>query len=200
MARCDVCGNEYDKAFTITKGGQKHTFDSFECAIHAGRGHGCPHCGCKVIGHGVECDDVIFCLRELCQTCRRRIARGSRVSLFEGTGETPLALKQAGDANDIGRGAGSVRLPDSDTRSRHHRGRASGGTPMGRIGRLTRQEPRNSTALTAQVQALARPLRDPTDLDPLLERIGDARVRPARRGVARHRRVLHLADGRSAAG
>ena len=66
MARCDVCGNEYDKAFTITKGGQKHTFDSFECAIHA-LAPVCPHCGCKVIGHGVECDDVIFC----CASCAK---------------------------------------------------------------------------------------------------------------------------------
>ena len=29
MAKCDVCGNEYDKAFTVTMGNQEHTFDSF---------------------------------------------------------------------------------------------------------------------------------------------------------------------------
>ena len=33
MARCESCGNEYDKAFQITRGGLSHTFDSFECAI-----------------------------------------------------------------------------------------------------------------------------------------------------------------------
>jgi hypothetical protein len=28
MNRCEVCGNEYDKAFQIiTSGGQSHTFD-----------------------------------------------------------------------------------------------------------------------------------------------------------------------------
>jgi hypothetical protein len=60
MARCDVCGNDYDKSFEVTSGGQTHTFDSFECAIHllAPR---CDHCDCRVIGHGVEADGVIYC-------------------------------------------------------------------------------------------------------------------------------------------
>ena len=35
MAKCETCGNDYDKAFQITKGGQAHIYDSFECAIHA---------------------------------------------------------------------------------------------------------------------------------------------------------------------
>jgi len=35
MAKCDVCGNDYDKAFVVQMAGSKHTFDSFECAIHA---------------------------------------------------------------------------------------------------------------------------------------------------------------------
>ncbi len=53
MAKCDMCGNDYDKAFQITTGGKTHTFDSFECAIHM-MAPGCTHCGCKIIGHGVE--------------------------------------------------------------------------------------------------------------------------------------------------
>ena len=60
MAQCEVCGNEYDKAFTVTMGGSRHTFDSFECAIHA-LAPACAHCGCKVVGHGVEQDDQVFC-------------------------------------------------------------------------------------------------------------------------------------------
>jgi nitrite reductase/ring-hydroxylating ferredoxin subunit len=61
MARCDVCGNDYDKAFTVTVAdGGEHTFDSFECAIHA-LAPQCAHCGCKVIGHGVEDDGTVFC-------------------------------------------------------------------------------------------------------------------------------------------
>lgn len=30
MAQCEVCGNEYDKAFEVVMGGTSHTFDSFE--------------------------------------------------------------------------------------------------------------------------------------------------------------------------
>jgi hypothetical protein len=66
MAKCDVCDNEYDKAFTITRGGREYTFDSFECAIHA-LAPACARCGCKVIGHGVEHDDAIFC----CASCAK---------------------------------------------------------------------------------------------------------------------------------
>jgi erythromycin esterase len=43
------------------------------------------------------------------------------------------------------------------------------------VGRVTREEPRISAALTAQVRAMARPLRGPEDLDPLLDMIGEAR-------------------------
>ena len=61
MATCETCGNDYDKAFEVTMaGGSAHTFDSFECAIHA-LAPTCLHCGCKVIGHGVEANGSIFC-------------------------------------------------------------------------------------------------------------------------------------------
>jgi hypothetical protein len=60
MSTCVVCGNEYDKAFTVTKGGETHTFDSFECAIHL-LAPTCAHCGCRVVGHGVEVETSIFC-------------------------------------------------------------------------------------------------------------------------------------------
>ena len=61
MARCEICGNDYDKAFEVTTAaGESHVFDSFECAIHA-LAPTCDHCGCRVIGHGVEADSVIYC-------------------------------------------------------------------------------------------------------------------------------------------
>ncbi|MDP9231400.1 MAG: hypothetical protein M3O73_01400 [Actinomycetota bacterium] len=60
MATCEVCGNEYDKAFEVRRGDETHTFDSFECAIQA-LAPICTHCGCRVIGHGVEADGTIFC-------------------------------------------------------------------------------------------------------------------------------------------
>lgn len=60
MAVCELCGNEYDKSFDVVLGGESRTFDSFECAIHE-LAPACAHCGCKVVGHGVEQDGTIFC-------------------------------------------------------------------------------------------------------------------------------------------
>ena len=60
MAQCDVCGNDYDKAFQVMKDGRTHTFDSFECAIHA-LAPRCAHCDCRIIGHGVEEGGAIYC-------------------------------------------------------------------------------------------------------------------------------------------
>ena len=67
MAQCEVCGNDYDKAFQVIVAGTTHTFDSFECAIHA-VAPTCSHCGCRIIGHGVEADGRIFC----CANCAKQ--------------------------------------------------------------------------------------------------------------------------------
>jgi len=66
MAKCEVCGNDYDKSFELTAAGAKHVFDSFECAIHR-MAPICDHCGCKVIGHGVEASGKFYC----CAHCAR---------------------------------------------------------------------------------------------------------------------------------
>lgn len=60
MPRCDVCGNDYDKAFEVTILDQTHTFDCFECAIHM-LAPTCDNCGIKIIGHGVETATAFFC-------------------------------------------------------------------------------------------------------------------------------------------
>jgi nitrite reductase/ring-hydroxylating ferredoxin subunit len=60
MATCEVCGNDYDKAFLVKRGAEEHVFDSFECAIHA-LAPACGHCGCRIVGHGVEAGEAIFC-------------------------------------------------------------------------------------------------------------------------------------------
>jgi hypothetical protein len=60
MARCEVCGNDYDKAFSVTMAGKAHTFDSFECAIHA-LAPRCAHCGITIIGHGLESAGTFYC-------------------------------------------------------------------------------------------------------------------------------------------
>ena len=67
MTQCEVCGNEYDKTFEVRLGGQSHIFDSFECAIHA-LAPLCVHCGCRIIGHGVEVGDRFYC----CAHCAHR--------------------------------------------------------------------------------------------------------------------------------
>jgi hypothetical protein len=60
MARCETCGNDYDKAMLVAVDGAEHVFDSFECAIQA-LAPSCDHCGCRIIGHGVETAEAIFC-------------------------------------------------------------------------------------------------------------------------------------------
>jgi hypothetical protein len=67
MATCEVCGNTYDKSFELIQGGKKHVFDSFECAIHA-VAPVCDHCGCKIVGHGMEAGGRFFC----CASCAKR--------------------------------------------------------------------------------------------------------------------------------
>ena len=60
MPTCELCGNDYDKSFEVVLGGERHVFDSFECAIHV-LAPACAHCGCKIVGHGVEADGTIYC-------------------------------------------------------------------------------------------------------------------------------------------
>jgi hypothetical protein len=67
MATCEVCGNEYDRPIEVTVGGDgPHVYDSFECAIHA-LAPTCEHCGCRIIGHGVQDGQRMFC----CANCAR---------------------------------------------------------------------------------------------------------------------------------
>ena len=68
MPRCEVCGNDYDKAFTISaRNGDVHTFDSFECAIFV-LAPTCAHCGCRIVGHGLEDDGVFYCCAHCAKT------------------------------------------------------------------------------------------------------------------------------------
>jgi hypothetical protein len=66
MARCEVCGNEYDKSFQVVTSGGRHTFDSFECAIHK-LAPTCAHCRCRIVGHGIESNSSFYC----CANCAR---------------------------------------------------------------------------------------------------------------------------------
>jgi hypothetical protein len=74
MARCEVCGNDYDKSFEVSGPRGRGTFDSFECAIHK-VAPTCEHCGCRVIGHGIEAGAKFYC----CANCARAAgAQGAR--------------------------------------------------------------------------------------------------------------------------
>lgn len=61
MPTCDVCGNEYDRAFTVQSAdGRQMVFDSIECAAHM-IAPVCAHCGCRVLGHGVQEGADVYC-------------------------------------------------------------------------------------------------------------------------------------------
>ena len=67
MPRCETCGKDYDKAFQVVAAGKSYTFDSFECAIHK-LAPTCKHCGCRIIGHGLEANGTFYC----CDHCAEK--------------------------------------------------------------------------------------------------------------------------------
>lgn len=74
MGTCATCGNQYDNTFTVTKEGQSFDFDSFECAIHK-LAPSCTQCGCRVVGHGVQHGDTVYC----CAHCAQAAGEGGLV-------------------------------------------------------------------------------------------------------------------------
>ncbi len=66
MGKCHKCGNEYDRSFDVSIDGKTYTYDSFECAISE-IAPKCGHCGCVVIGHGVQSDGTVYC----CVNCAK---------------------------------------------------------------------------------------------------------------------------------
>ena len=77
MGKCEVCGNDYDKTFEVIMAGKSHVFDSFECAIQA-LAPNCSHCGCRIIGHGVEANNSIYCCAYCASEGIRPEFRGKR--------------------------------------------------------------------------------------------------------------------------
>ena len=57
---CQSCGNKYDKTFMVKMNNQEYVFDSFECAINV-LAPRCARCDSRVIGHGVEAKDKVYC-------------------------------------------------------------------------------------------------------------------------------------------
>jgi len=59
-ASCEVCGKNQGQCFEVRLGGERHIFDSFECAMDALTPR-CAHCGCAFVGHGVQFGNTIYC-------------------------------------------------------------------------------------------------------------------------------------------
>ena len=57
---CEVCGNDQGLCFEVHLGGEKHVFDSFECAMRAFAPR-CGHCGCELLGHGFVVGKTLYC-------------------------------------------------------------------------------------------------------------------------------------------
>lgn len=60
MKTCDTCGNDYAEGIDVIRNGESWYFDSFECAIQK-LAPVCGHCGCRIIGHGVESEGAWYC-------------------------------------------------------------------------------------------------------------------------------------------
>jgi hypothetical protein len=68
MPVCDTCGNEYDKAFSVTTyNGRTYRFDSVECMAHK-IAPTCDTCGVRILGHGLEADGSVYC----CDHCSEK--------------------------------------------------------------------------------------------------------------------------------
>ena len=67
MARCVTCGNDYERSLEVKLDGATYSFDCFECAVQklAPR---CKACGTRILGHGVQAGEDIFC----CAHCARQ--------------------------------------------------------------------------------------------------------------------------------
>lgn len=99
MARCDVCGNESDRTFTIAQSDRTLTFDSFECAIHA-MAPECAHCHCRIIGHGVDAGGAVFC----CTHCAQHASAGAGTSGAPNRSWQPGRIGQGGEGLSKGYG------------------------------------------------------------------------------------------------
>ena len=81
MARCSTCGNEYAKSFeVITATGRHLHFDSIECAAYR-LAPSCTHCGCRILGHGIEDGPSMYC----CAHCARGSGNAEAVDNITGT-------------------------------------------------------------------------------------------------------------------
>ena len=60
MGQCEVCHNDDDRAFEVVMNASRHTFDTFQCAIHA-LAATCETCGSRIVGHAVKEKNHVYC-------------------------------------------------------------------------------------------------------------------------------------------
>ena len=85
MAKCDVCGNDYWMSFEVrTMTGDVYSFDSLECAAQRIAPQ-CEHCGCRILGHGVEVEGRFYC----CAHCAREMDARLGAELRDTVGAHP---------------------------------------------------------------------------------------------------------------
>lgn len=59
-AVCEMCGNSGCQCFEVQVGGERHVFDSFECALDA-LSPVCAYCGSPFVGQGVLYGGLRYC-------------------------------------------------------------------------------------------------------------------------------------------
>lgn len=82
-ASCEVCGNDQSECFEIHLGGERHVFDSFECAMRAFSPR-CDFCDGPIMGQGVVSGNSTYCSFE-CANARNGRDYEARVHLREHT-------------------------------------------------------------------------------------------------------------------
>ena len=133
MPSCEVCGNEYDKTFTIeTADSTRHVFDSFECAIHA-LAPSCARCGSTILGHGVEADGTMYC----CASC----SHASGVEDIKDRADTP----QGEEARRSGASRSELK-EQPGRRERRHGAAGAGRTSTVGVSRQSGPEERDDQA------------------------------------------------------
>jgi hypothetical protein len=78
---CEVCGESREQCFEVHLGGQKHVFDSFECAMR-GLMPKCALCGCLILGPGVQDENISYC-SHLCANTHRVYEYETRILVRE---------------------------------------------------------------------------------------------------------------------
>ena len=80
-AVCEVCGNTGCQCFEVQIGGERHIFDSFECALDVLTPQ-CTHCGTPFVGQGVRVENTVYCSSD-CVNAAHADRYGIRVDLNE---------------------------------------------------------------------------------------------------------------------